>query len=320
MPRECLDLRVHATHSAAWHEARRLGIGSSDAPAVCGMDRWGTPYSVWASKVMDVPPDGDGGNDAMRWGTRLEAAVADEYADQHPDHRVVVAPAMYAHDKYDYLRASPDRLLYTPDGELGLLEIKTSQLADEWAGDAPPDRTVIQVHHQMMVMDCRWAVVAVLLFGRTYREFVVDRDDALVAALLRIEHAFWQRVVAGDPPPVDGNDATLRALREMYPGEADRTVQLPADALELRAQLAAARKAVADAERARDELEAQVRVLLGDAEYGAVDDVHVFRWSVGSQKRLDVDRLRADHPDLAEAYTKAVPQRRLTLPKIKEQQ
>ena len=37
--------------------ARRQGVGSSDAPAVCGVSPWATPLSVFADKVWKVEPE-----------------------------------------------------------------------------------------------------------------------------------------------------------------------------------------------------------------------------------------------------------------------
>lgn len=334
-PVEVIRLADVPTHSAGWHAARRGGIGSSDAPAVAGIDRWGSPFSVWVAKTADV---GAGDETAvMRWGTRLEAVVADAYADEHPEWQVMVPPAMYAHPQWNYLRASPDRFLVDPaTGQLrGVLECKTSSLPDEW--DVPPDRVIVQVQHQLAVMGLEVGAVAVLLNGRDFRSFQVPRDDALIEQLLRIEHAFWRRVVDGTPPPIDGHESTTDALRALYPSSEARAVELPVEALELVQLREQAKAQLAKAKATLDEVENQLKGWLGDAAEGTVNGDVVVRWKTSNEvdqdalaaahpgiagefdrRHLDLDALRKAHPALVKEFTQATGSRRLTFPKPKE--
>ena len=57
-----------------WLEARRKGIGGSDAAAILGMSHYSTPYSVFAEKMGALPEKED--SEAMRQGRDLEAYVA----------------------------------------------------------------------------------------------------------------------------------------------------------------------------------------------------------------------------------------------------
>src|SRR5689334_22139628 len=44
-------------HSAEWHAERRKGIGGSDIPVLLGLSKYASPYSLWAEKIGQVPPD-----------------------------------------------------------------------------------------------------------------------------------------------------------------------------------------------------------------------------------------------------------------------
>lgn len=70
---------------SAWLEARRAGIGGSDAAAILGASPWATPLSVWADKqgLTEDKPD----TIAMRFGRDAEEIVAHcNTILQHPEH------------------------------------------------------------------------------------------------------------------------------------------------------------------------------------------------------------------------------------------
>lgn len=64
---------------SAWLEARRAGIGGSDAAAILGASPWATPLSVWADKqgLTEDKPD----TIAMRFGRDAEEIVARWFAE-----------------------------------------------------------------------------------------------------------------------------------------------------------------------------------------------------------------------------------------------
>ena len=63
-----------------WLELRRQGIGGSDAAAIVGLDRYRSPFDVYADKLglKKEQPD----NEAMRQGRDLEEYVASRFCEQ----------------------------------------------------------------------------------------------------------------------------------------------------------------------------------------------------------------------------------------------
>ena len=51
---------------AEWLEARRNGIGGSDAAAIAGLNRWRSPVAVWLDKTGQIVPEEPG--EAAYWG------------------------------------------------------------------------------------------------------------------------------------------------------------------------------------------------------------------------------------------------------------
>lgn len=60
-----------------WLQLRQKTIGGSDAAAIIGLNKWETPYSVWAEKTGRIAHTED--NEAMRTGRDLEEYVAKRF-------------------------------------------------------------------------------------------------------------------------------------------------------------------------------------------------------------------------------------------------
>lgn len=62
-----------------WLEARRTGIGGSDALACLGLDPWKTRLEVYLDKIGQAP---DRETPRMRWGQIVEGAILDWFVEQ----------------------------------------------------------------------------------------------------------------------------------------------------------------------------------------------------------------------------------------------
>lgn len=291
-----------------WLEARRQGLGGSDAPAIAGLDRFRSPFAVYLDKIGELEPSEE--TDAMRWGNRLEQPIADEFQDRNG--LLVDKPAhLYQSAAHPFMLANPDRTLYSlPALELvGGLEIKTSRLDEDWR-DAPPTRVLIQCQHYMAVMEWRRMYIAVLLHGRNYAQWEIDRDDETIELLTGLEATFWQRVLDRDPPPLDGHRATTDALEELYRhARVDSELELPDHARELLVELKAAKQQEADAGEDVAALENALKALLGEHEIGTLDGLPAISW-----KAPKASGRKHNCPECAHPSDKA-PSRRFTLRK-----
>lgn len=62
-----------------WLKYRKLGIGGSDAGAICGLNPYVSPIAVYIDKTIDEIPMKD--NESMRQGRDLEQYVADRFTE-----------------------------------------------------------------------------------------------------------------------------------------------------------------------------------------------------------------------------------------------
>ncbi|RKR92847.1 putative phage-type endonuclease [Micromonospora pisi] len=203
-----------------WLAARRHGIGGSDVAAILGVSKYDGPVKVYYSK-HNLLPDED--NAAMEWGRRLESAVRQKFADEHPEFHVAEGPGLVRHPERPWQLATIDGLAAEcPGGDpLALVEVKTGRAnTDEWGDeltDEVPLPYVCQITWYLDVYGLRTGYLAVLLDGRDYREYLIEYDEVLAAKLRAHCDAFWQRhVLAGVVPEPDGLESTADALAAQH--------------------------------------------------------------------------------------------------------
>lgn len=313
--------------SAAWFAARRDGITGSDIAGILGMDRYGSPLSVYLDKLGERPdiPRSPELVEAAEMGRELEEFIARRFA-ARTGHQVVTFKGTLAHVDAPWMRANLDRFVVeggdtlTPTVDLAtaLLECKnrSERQLDAWK-DGVPDGPGLQTHWYLAVSGYQRAYVAVLVGGNKLLVHVIERDEELLAQIVDMAAQFrTEHVLKRVPPPIDGSPATAELLAHMHDVEPESvTVLDPADIeplLERRAQLKADANALEDDLR---EVENRMKDAIGAYEIACCRGETAFTWKSVTSRRMDVPAFRRDHPDLWAEY--AVPQvtRRLYVPK-----
>jgi putative phage-type endonuclease len=293
----------------AWLRERMTGIGGSDAPAVMGLSKWKTPLDVFLEKRGE--PGATFESEAMRWGTVLEPAIRQEYAER-TGQVVRVPEAIIRHPSRPYMLATLDGV--TDSGRL--LEVKTARNAEGWGevGTADiPEAYLIQVQHYLTVTALTVADVAVLIGGSDFRIYEVPADPELQDLIADVEESFWKLVQTGEPPaPATAADA-MRQFRTVRPGA---TVTATQAIEEIVSNLMRMRIAAAELEAMQDAQKALVMGFLGDAE--TLVDLQgrpLVTWKQAKgAARFDTAAFKADSPDLYAEYVKAgEPTRRFLL-------
>lgn len=249
-----------------WLARRKVGIGSSDAAAVCGLDPYRTPLEVYCSKTDDHEPTGELPADpAMRWGLLLEPAIARAY--EIETGRKVIEPEPANHPQLEWMGATADRI--SCDGER-LVEIKTaSSRMPGWGEsgdpDGVPERIVVQVQHQMAVYGIRLADVACLIDGRDFRIYPVAFNPLAVDSLIEIEAEFWQRVVNRDPPEPDFTHPSTVGLLSKLHRPTGPEISLPDEYAMIAASYVTLGDELKQLEAARDDAKARLIHAMQDA-------------------------------------------------------
>ena len=283
-----------------WLEIRRGGIGGSDAAAIVGLDRYRSPFAVYADKLGLSPERED--NEAMRQGRDLEDYVAQRFTEA-TGKKVRRCNDTLQHPEYPRLLANIDRLVV---GEKALLECKTTSVLNKAKfaqGEYPPNYYV-QCMHYLAVTGLQRCYLAVLVLNQGFHVFTVDRDEDEIAALIAAEMRFWDAHVAKQVPPLpDGTESASSVIKGLYPEAREKEAttlygqeQKIKTYLELTAQIDAL-------EKERDATKQALQLELGNAEVGHAHGYQV-EWRNQSRRNLDTDRLKKEQTALYEQYLK----------------
>lgn len=291
-----------------WLLYRKQGIGGSDAGAICGLNPYRTAIQVYQDKISDVSEDID--NEAMRQGREFEDYVARRFMEA-TGKKVRRANAMFCSDEHPFMLADVDRMII---GENAGLECKTASpyMADKWKDGKIPLSYEIQCHHYMAVCGADVWYIAVLIYGREFKYYKIERDEELIADLIRVEQDFWENnVLKQIMPSPDGSKVADSVIAEYYKDSVEESIQLTGFDEKLRRR----QKLVEVMERMETEkkqIEQEVKMYMGNAEVAENEQYRV-SWKSISSNRLDEKRLKEEMPEIYEQYKKLSISRRFSI-------
>ena len=275
-----------------WLEYRKKSIGGSDAAGIVGLSQWASPYSVWAEKTGRLPPKKD--TEAMRQGRDMEDYVAKRWSEATGCH-VRRLPAILYNPCYPFAYANIDRLVV---GEDAGLKCKTTSTLDirQFRGIDFPEKYYAQCVHYLAVTGvARWHL-AVLVFGKDFFTFTLERDEAEITALMEAEKVFWERVKWDIPPLPDGSAASTETLRVIYSEGNGGTVSLfgreaaLSEYMNLKARQRELDKQIA-------QIENTIKSDMGEAEFAACRGFQV-RWKSQTRRTFQTKAFATDHPEI----------------------
>lgn len=312
-----------------WLSARDRGLGGSDAGIVIGINKYKSPYSLWAEKRGMVERQEAG--DAAKWGHRLERVTAEAYAEDY-NKAVVAWPVILVSEDHPFMFANIDFLIVepteqfpagkvtdwktveVPEGVLSILEVKTSGIASpgtisQWFPDSIPQSYMLQTIHYGVVTGITSIVFAALLPPHGLQVRYMDWDQELADNLVIAEQMFWHLVQTGEAPPVDGSDATEATQQSLYPRhEPGVGYEGGATLMELWQSFSEAKVKAELADQERKALRAQIVQLVGSAEYATVDGQTILTYKASKDvESIDTDRLKREAPEIFDRFKKTRP-------------
>lgn len=292
----------------SWLRYRKQGIGGSDAGAVCGLNPYRTAIQVYYDKTSDTIEEFD--NEAMRQGRDLEEYVARRFCEASGK-KVRRANAMFYDEKNSFMLADVDRMIV---GENAGLECKTASpyMADHWCDDNIPLSYLIQCYHYMSVCNADAWYIAVVIYGKAFKYYRIERDDEAIELIIRIEKDFWYtHIIPKVLPDPDGSKTADTAIAERFKASQNITIPLSGfnDRLQRRQELI---KVIDHIEREKRQIDQELKLYLGDAEVAENDQYRV-SWRNISRNSLDEKRLKEEQPQIYEKYRKVTTSRRFSV-------
>lgn len=207
--------RIHSESREEWLAARSgiRGVGASEAAAAAGESKRTTRMALWEIKTGRKPAPDLSGVEVVQRGVRMEGALRGWFAACHPELTVKHFPYdILFQTERPWLFATLDGEVICPDGDLGILEIKTAEPRgradwEVWENGVPTDY-YCQILHQHLATKRRklWLVAGLWHQNGdvTIREYQWTVDDGFAADaqwLLGQEETFMHHVTAGIIPP-----------------------------------------------------------------------------------------------------------------------
>jgi len=185
--------------TADWHAERAQRLTGSMYAAALGFSPYCSRQQLWrelTGRANPKPPY----EMAVQWGEDWEPEAIAQYEEDTGN--LVMPCGFFAHDRYDWLGASPDGLI----GKDGLLEVKCPPMADYV--DVPP-HYLAQVHGELNCADRKWCDFAIwrhpdkcAITGLPqWIVHRIERDAEIWKRMLDLLSIFWFGNVVGDVDP-----------------------------------------------------------------------------------------------------------------------
>jgi putative phage-type endonuclease len=295
-------------------DRRRQSIGGSDAAAIVGLHPFLSKQRVWAEKIGKIPPKMD--SESMRQGRDLEDYVARRFI-EHTGISVDFTNQFSVNPLYPFAHANLDRKVV---GQNAGLECKTTSSLNlkKFKNGEYPAQYYVQCVHYMAVEGLDRMYLAVLVLGRAFYVFVIDRDEEEIRWLMNEERIFWENYVQTEvPPPGDGSEDATDAIGEVYADAEDVCVPL-VDREELIKEYLDVTARTKALERRAEEIKQTIMLDLKEASRGSCGPYRV-SWTPQSRATIDQTALSLAYPDInLDDYRKVSKFRRFTIKEVKK--
>lgn len=312
MPAATLVLPADAPREQ-WLEARRTGLGSSDAALLMGVaHEKATEYELWLDKTGRA--DHGEQTEQMRRGRWLEPHVVDYFRDATSlDVRRV---GLVRHKEHEILLATPDRLV----GDGGLLEVKTigawAKVAAEWRHSGVARHAYVQGQWQLLVTGRTHLWLAAYTVDQEPQiRGPIERDEPLIDRMNRRAHIWWETHVVGDEaPPVDLATITDEEIALRWPKEEPGTVvetEYPSYLRQMLTERAECKAAEKAAEERAKEIDQALKVMAGSAEALCIGERPVVTFKSQRNNPTVNPALEIEMPEVWEKFVKQTSSRRI---------
>jgi len=272
-----------------WLAMRKQDVTSTESAALFSMSPYVTHFDLWHRKRTGIVPEFQT-NDRMKWGNRLEAAIAHGIAEEQgweirPMKEYFRDPDLRMGSSFDFVITNlPGGPVHLEIKNVDYLAFRDGWLEHEDGSIEAPEHIEMQVQHQMAVSGFERAFIGAFIGGN--RGVVIERhrDEDVIKAIKSKVAAFWKTVDEGlEPDPVMPGDAEVIIRLNQYakPGKvlsADGDHTLAVLLAEYRSAAAAEKNAQED----KDVAKAEIFKHIGDAE-----KVLTSEWSVSCAMQAD---------------------------------
>lgn len=320
----CIVYETKDMSKEQWLEARKCGIGGSDAASVLGLNPYKSSVSVYIEKVDYIhgvsmsekningckkDSSNEEVNYRMELGNKLEDFVANEFS-LKTGLKVRNVNGILKNDKYPFAIANIDRAVV---GEKAFLECKVTNSFNkkEWIKTIPIHYK-IQMNHYMAVTGASHCYVAVLIGNEELVIHKIERDEDYIEEIMKLEEIFWNNCILGNELPMpDGSSDYSKTLDTLYKdSKCEELILFEAEKILERYDEVV--KIYKDFEKEKKAIEQYLKLQMQNYEIAYVGDRKI-TWKKQERNIIDTTRLKKEHPEIVAGYMKTTTSRVLKI-------
>lgn len=214
-----LATAIKVSDESHWHALRASTVGGSEVASLFHCSPYMTEYELWHQKKGNMPSP-DFKNERIKWGNRLEHAIATGIAEDK-DWLVRKVHRYMRHREIYGMGASLDyEILNHPSG-MGALEIKNVDrliwYSDWEQGEQKeaPLHIELQLQHQLAVSGYKWGAIGCLVGGNESYVIIRERQEKVIAAIENRVKTFWDSLNKNTPPKPNFTK-DLQTIQQVY--------------------------------------------------------------------------------------------------------
>ena len=310
-----------------WIMKRKCGIGGSDASSILGFNPYRSSMAVYIDKICyahllkDLKGEKIFKNSdchiekdlidkfisqdneisyKMELGNKLKSFVASEFM-LKTGKKVRNINGILRNDKYPFAIANIDRAVV---GEKAFLECKVTNSFNkkEWEKTIPIHYQ-IQMNHYMAVSGATHCYVAVLIGNEELVIHKLERDKEMIDEIMKLEEMFWNNCILGDNLPMpDGSNDYSKTLDILYKDSKEEELIL-FEAESILERYDEVVKLYKDFEKEKKAIEQYLKLQMQNYEIAYVGDRKI-TWKKQVRNTIDTTRLKKEHPEIANKFTK----------------
>lgn len=277
-------------------------IGCSSIGKWLGVSRYGTPYDAYLEYMGMKPEPDTEAKERLEMGTALEEFIAKQ-AEKKYGVKMRRSQA-YADPALPFLICHPDRLVSgSADGRRIAVEIKSSSAYDRRWGAIGSDEIPMDYLCQVMgyficgvPCDEVWLV---RFSNNTLSRYIVQRDEELMASIVKMLKGIWEKLRAGWKP----DPSSYAEAVNIYTDITDDSVEASEDIHSAVERIDHIDEQIKELEEAKDSIKARVVSYLDGHSVLTYKGERLAKYSRVEQSRFDSRRFREDHPDMYEEYS-----------------
>ena len=302
-------------------------IGGSQVGAVLGLDGYVSQYEVYLAFNgfrQDVTPQTE---ETFAFGHILEESIAKMF-EYKTGFRTVEVPYVYVVPENHNLLIHVDREIVTTDGKRRALECKTvsSYAANKWVDydnlndpyiitDLIPDQYLAQVYWYYALGDYDEVYIARITNNKLYTYLVPRPDDETLHDIIEQVKDFYDKLVSGWIPPITAKGRRAQSAKESPDG---KSVVADDSTLRLCEELRTIKSDIKDLEEREKEIQGELAGYINDCTWLTMPDGRrLMSYATQTRTTVDSTKLKQEHPDIFNQYSKTSEYRILKFAKSK---